>query len=404
MPQRSCLHHHSLRRLLSLPLCIWPRLCKAVGDYFNLSKEERRASKHIGLVTGLPPPKAIASDAACLAARASDTAHRLLDEELRTLRPSKVRSVLLGFCGDATPSPALVPLLPLVCIGQVLKAGSLHLDALPPPSALSFGPRHGAVMCPDMLRRVLQVLGMQLATRVFETAAATAVLSLHAVRLSRGVMNGFPRVAAHPTAVAFGRLLPLIPYTSVSMHVFPGCAAQLWRHKIWQSALMHTDAKPLAAGFAREYVLHAPARLHTHQIKALTQATLCFLQQKDKTLLEALSDTASLLTEVAGILTRKQAAQLEAAAIAAADTALTYTGDAEAAEQNAPPGFNAAQPLVTSEGQRRQQAAAEASAPQRRQAASLSSAISYVGCSFASALYMNAVMERIHFNRHCCDP
>ncbi len=77
---------------------------------------------------------------------------------------------------------------------------------------------------------MLQVLGVEAATTLFEAAAVTAVLSLHAVRLSCAATNGFPGEAAHPTAVAVGNLLPLIPFTAVSMHVSPVCAAQLWWH------------------------------------------------------------------------------------------------------------------------------------------------------------------------------
>lgn len=111
---------------------------------------------------------------------------------------------------------------------------------------------------------------------------------------------------------------------------------------------------------------------------------------QDKAFLQALSDTASLLTEAAGSLPRKQAAQLGADVIAAADVALVTAGVAEAVEQCVHPGLGAAQPELTLEGQQHQQAVAEAPAPQLQQMMSLRPAISHVRCCGASMLHMEA--------------
>lgn len=124
-----------------------------------------------------------------------------------------------------------------------------------------------------------------------------------------------------------------------------------------------------------------------------------FLPQKGA-IPRTLSHTAGLLTAVAGSLPRRQAAQLEAAVIAAAETALGTAGIAEAVKHNAPAGVGAAQPELTSEGQQHQQAAAEASVSQLQQIKSLGLAISHVGCCAATVLCTDACIQPIlHFSR-----
>jgi hypothetical protein len=113
-----------------------------------------------------------------------------------------------------------------------------------------------------------------------------------------------------------------------------------------------------------------------------------------------LSHTAGLLTAVAGILPRRQAAQLEAAVITAAVTALGTAGIAEAVEHNTPAGVGAAQPELTSEGQQHQQAAAEASVSQLQRLKSLDLAISHVGCCAATVLCTDALIQPfLYFSR-----
>ena len=60
-----------------------------VAEFLNLSKEERKASKHLNAVKQLPLPEALAFDAACLAACTSDIARRLLNTDLSMVCPSK---------------------------------------------------------------------------------------------------------------------------------------------------------------------------------------------------------------------------------------------------------------------------------------------------------------------------
>jgi hypothetical protein len=117
-------------------------------------------------------------------------------------------------------------------------------------------------------------------------------------------------------------------------------------------------------------------QLRTHQLEDFTPSLLL----QDKAVLQALTDTASLLTEVAGSLTQQQTAQLEADVITAASAALATAGSIEAAAQNRPYSLSIAQPQLTSEGRlQHQQTAAEASAKQLQQMMSLSLAISHVG-------------------------
>lgn len=80
---------HGAHSLPRLPLCVWPRLCKEVADFINLSKDERRANKHLNAVKRLPQAEALAFDTAHLAACASNIARQLLSAELPMVCPSK---------------------------------------------------------------------------------------------------------------------------------------------------------------------------------------------------------------------------------------------------------------------------------------------------------------------------
>ena len=82
---------HGVHRPLRFLLCIWCRLCKLVADYANLGREERKGKKYFDPKQRLPPPDALAFDAACIAARASDIARWLVDAELQASYPSKAR-------------------------------------------------------------------------------------------------------------------------------------------------------------------------------------------------------------------------------------------------------------------------------------------------------------------------
>lgn len=84
-----------VQSLVRLSLCIWRRLCQSVADFRNLSKEERTEKKYLGSVKRLPLPEALALDAACLAACASNIARRLMENQLHTFHPSKARRVML---------------------------------------------------------------------------------------------------------------------------------------------------------------------------------------------------------------------------------------------------------------------------------------------------------------------
>jgi hypothetical protein len=137
--------------------------------------------------------------------------------------------------------------------------------------------------------------------------------------------------------------------------------------------------------------------VHTSTGPAANFAHLLLLQVK--AFLQALSDTASLLTEAAGSFARKQAAQLAADVLAAADFALATVGIAEAMEQTVHHGLGAGQPALTSEGQQHQQMVAEAPAPQLQQVLSLRPAISHVGCCAASVLRMKA--GTVQISLHC---
>ncbi len=101
-----------------------------------------------------------------------------------------------------------------------------------------------------------------------------------------------------------------------------------------------------------------------------------------------------------GSIPHKLAAQLETETIAAAALTLTSAGVSEAAELGGPPGVGVAQPELTPEGQRHQQAFAEASAAElqqfmSQQFTSLSLAISYVGGCAATMLCMTRAQSTL---------
>lgn len=76
-----------------------------MADFRNLSKKERSKKKYLGAVKRLPLPHALALDSACLAACASRIARQLMESQMHTLHPSKVRpcdATLLGSVSSDT--------------------------------------------------------------------------------------------------------------------------------------------------------------------------------------------------------------------------------------------------------------------------------------------------------------
>jgi hypothetical protein len=70
--------------------CIRHRLCSGAAEYLTLSREARKHAQHVQLRQRLPPPKPLAVEAACLAARAAAAARQLLELQLHVQVPVQV--------------------------------------------------------------------------------------------------------------------------------------------------------------------------------------------------------------------------------------------------------------------------------------------------------------------------
>jgi hypothetical protein len=229
-----------------------------------------------------------------------------------------------------------------------------------------------------------------------------AVLSLHALRHACTAAGSFPRDAAQPTAAAIFNLLFLLTTTEVSTLVSPVCTAQLHSSHVTAHKLtvcIDICGIRAACSSCSSEMMHAWSAVPACTLDGGLDKSATFLLQKSA-VPRTLSHIADLLTAVAGSLPRRQAAQLEAAVTAAADTALGTAGIAEAVEHNTPAGVGAAQPELTSEGQQHQQAAAEAPVSQLQRFKLLDLAISHVGRCAATVLCSDALIQSLlHFSR-----